>query len=724
MKFAMPMILSLLILPQLAAQGVNDATEKAIKDSAAKAAPWVVQIQTSGGSGTLPAGGGRPGQPPPTVRKGVGPTTGVIVDPDGYIISSSFNFANKPTDINVLIPGHERKVATVVGQDTSRMLTLLKVDLKGLPTPKAFPKKDIKVGQWSMALGRGGFQDDIANSPTISTGIISALGRIWGKAVQTDAKISPVNYGGPLMAIDGRVFGILVPASPKGEGETAGVEWYDSGIGFAIPLEDVYAALPRLKALKQGKTLNRGLLGFTPQNANEQYNVPVIVAQIAPDSAAMKAGLKAGDKIIEIDGKPVTNISEMMHILGPKYEGDVISMKVERDGKVESFASVTLGGVAATFAQPFLGMLPMRDDPDAGVEVRFVYPKSPADSAGLKEGDRIMKVGPVAPAPGPGPRPMPPMPPGPAPAPGGMLAITGGKAQLAQVISRMPVGMEVKLEVKRKDGGKTETLSMKLAAVPEELPEKIPYPSSKERAGDKPMAPAPLPGFEPKEDPQDPPKEDPKENDDDIEKGFVERENKVLAREYWMYIPDNYKKNRSYGVIIWLHDKGKVGKDGKDMKKIWENYCDQANYILIGPKSKNLEGWNATEAESVVQTINEAIKGYTIDRNRIFAHGMGLGGFMGLYLGFNARDLVRGVAVSGAALSNNPKDNLPNQPLAFFLVAGDKDPMIKDIQETRDKLKEKKFPVIYREIKDFGKEYLDQKTMDELVVWIDTLDRI
>jgi len=103
---------------------------------------------------------------------------------------------------------------------------------------------------------------------------------------------------------------------------------------------------------------------------------------------------------------------------------------------------------------------------------------------------------------------------------------------------------------------------------------------------------------------------------------------------------------------------------------------------------------------------------------------MGIGGQMALYLSYHARDLVRGAAVSGAALPGPAKDNLPNQPLAFFLIAGDKDPLLKEIQDTVEKVKAKKFPAIYRQLKDFGKEYIDQKTLDELCVWLDSLDRI
>ena len=83
------------------------------------------------------------------------------------------------------------------------------------------PKRDIVEGQWSIALGRT-LDAKRAQSPSISVGIISATGRIWGKALQTDAKISPINYGGPLIDIEGRVQGILVPASPQGEDVTAG----------------------------------------------------------------------------------------------------------------------------------------------------------------------------------------------------------------------------------------------------------------------------------------------------------------------------------------------------------------------------------------------------------------------------------------------------------------------------------------------------------------------
>src|SRR5262249_54928342 len=161
-------------------------------------------------------------------------------------------------------------------------------------------------------------------------------------------------------------------------------EWYDSGIGFAIPLEDINAVLPKLKA---GQTLKRGLLGVTPKSA-DLYSVQATVGAVQAGSAAAKANIQAGDIIVEIDGKPVANQAQVMHHLGAKYEGDTATVKVQRGMEVIDLGKLTLGGQQQAVAQAFLGILPLRDDPEPGVQVRYVYPKSPADAAGIKEGDR------------------------------------------------------------------------------------------------------------------------------------------------------------------------------------------------------------------------------------------------------------------------------------------------------------------------------------------------
>ena len=204
--------------------------ERAMRAAVERVAPCVVRIETLGGLEQLD------GQ-----LLGAGPTTGLIVGSDGYILSSAFAFVGQPTSILVQLPTGQRVAATIVARDESRMLVLLKAaSAVPLPVPTWVPREELAVGQWTIAVGRS----VPAAAPHVSVGILSAINRVWGKAVQTDAKVSPSNYGGPLIDIQGRVIGILVPLSPQQEGEFAGTEWYDSGIGFAVPLADLQPRHP------------------------------------------------------------------------------------------------------------------------------------------------------------------------------------------------------------------------------------------------------------------------------------------------------------------------------------------------------------------------------------------------------------------------------------------------------------------------------------------------
>lgn len=699
-----------------AAADVNEATQNALKAASATIAPTVVKIETAGGAEVI--GGGKKGPGGPAIRKGTGPTTGLIVDPNGFVITSTFNFANKPTDIFVTIPGRpQRLVAKVIAHDQTRMLTLLKVDAKDLPVPTAFPKKDVEVGLWAMALGRTS-DPDTEHPPSMSIGIVSATNRIWGKAIQTDAKTSPINYGGPLASIDGRVYGVIVPMSNRGEDETAGVDVYDGGIGFAVPLEDIQRVLSRLK---QGQDLKRGLLGVTPQGT-DVYNAPPLIGSIQPDSAAARAGLKVGDRILEVNGHVIPNYSTLQHVLGPMYEGDEIALKIKRGDKEQEFKNVKLHGTVTAYVNAFLGLLPMRDDPGPGVEVRYVYPKSPADVAGVKVGDRVMKFG-VASQPA-----LPPI---------------QNRAALLAAMQHLTPGLDVKLELKRKvtakagekkdpdqkDGGKetekfeTLTVTAKLIAAPATLPDKLPLPSSIGKA---------LEGQpKPKKGPKDPfpPEEsecgqDKKDDKAKVETGFINRSNQALGREYWIYIPDNYDANKSYGLIVWFHAAGQGGKDGEKMAKVFREICEDYNFIVMGPKSGNNDAWVPSETELVMQDVKTVVSQYTIDKARVVSHGMGNGGQMAFYIGLHARDMIRGVATVGAVLGTNPKENIANQPLSFFISGGEKDPLIKDIVASKDLLLEKRFPVVFREMKESGKEYFDAPTFADLVSWLDSLDRI
>lgn len=674
-------------LPLLAqpADNLDEALEKATKAAVQKVAPSLVQIRTIGGLELV--GGGQE----PEVLKGQGPTTGVVVSSDGFIISSSFNFAHKPTTITVSLPdGRPPIIAKVIAHDHTRMLTLLKIDATGLPVPAVAPKSEMKIGQWSLAVGKA-WSETGSGPPSVSVGIVSALNRIWGKAIQTDAKVSPVNYGGALVDMQGRVMGVLVPLSPRAEGETAGVDWYDGGIGFAIPLEDINRVLPQLK---QGKDLKRGRLGIDPANRQNQF-APAVVARVAPGTPAAKAGIQLGDQIVEIDGKKIERQNQLLHALYNKYEDDKISLKVKRGDKVIELPDIVLSGEAVSFLHAFLGVLPMRDDPEPGVEVRHVYVKSPADTAGLKAGDRILKID---------------------------TQTIGSRDQLLMVLSGLAPNVQVKLEVKRKGVEKPETLTAKLGELPETIPAELPPGTHKKALTPKKPMPGPM-GLPPKPMPRPKPMpEEKKAEKKDAQKGHYTKKDPTTGREYWVYVPEDYDPNISYAFVLWLHPAGNAME--KDIPDLWKDACKKHHIILMGPKAENPTGWLTSEVDFIKADLRDVLGQYTIDRQRVVVHGLANGGNLALYLAFDAPDLVRGVASVAGAIPGPLRDSASLQRVTFLMYAGTLDPNVEAIRGTRSKLAERKLPVILRELKDHGNGYLNPEGVQEVVRWIDSLDRL
>ena len=152
-----------------------------MKAAVTRAAPSVLRIETFGSQQ-------RAGTPLTNSRI----TSGVVVSEDGHILSSAFQFAGKPSSILVTLPTGKRESAQIVARDQSRMLVMLKVaTAEKLTVLEVVPRAEMRVGQWTLAVGKT-FDKD---RPNRSVGILSAVNRIWGKAIQTDAKISPANYG-------------------------------------------------------------------------------------------------------------------------------------------------------------------------------------------------------------------------------------------------------------------------------------------------------------------------------------------------------------------------------------------------------------------------------------------------------------------------------------------------------------------------------------------------
>lgn len=633
-----------------AAQDVEAREETAFREAAALVAPSLVKIETVGGLDRVQE-----------ILVGTGPTTGVVVGADGFIISSAFNFISKPATILVTLPDGRRLPANAVATDRLKMLTLLKVEANDLVPAQPAPLAGIKVGQWSLAMGKA-----LDETPSVSLGIVSALGRIWGKAIQTDAKVSPVNYGGPLVDVEGRVMGILVPLSPTATGDVAGVEWYDSGIGFAIPLVDVYASLDRLKA---GKDLYAGLMGVTIKG-QDLYEKEVVIDRVRWGSPAYQAGAKDGDKIVELDGKPIRAQAQMRHVLGNKYAGDKVTLTVQR-GDERLTREITLVDKLVPYEAAFLGVSPVRygvnEAAKTGVTARYVYFDSPASRAGIERGHAIVKFGaePVANA-----------------------------DMLADRVSRMRPGDSVKLTVSA--SGQEREVEVAVGSTPALVPVDV-RPS-----------------------PQPPRQKD--LADATLKLGRFTEKSEAHDHEYWAFVPEDYNPDFEYSLLVWLHPPGDTMEAA--LLKAWQTHCEEWGIILLAPKAKNLAGWIPDESEFVKDVTEQFLAKYRIDRSRVVLHSFASTGMFAFGIGFKHRELYRGLIVCGASLPGPPPDNEPDLRQQFYLTSSDNDPVHRLVLFTAKALRDQKYPVVHTVISGGGARYPGASTLLEMAIWLDSLDRI
>lgn len=638
----------LVILATASAHAAPDAKlealeEQAFKEAAAIVAPSIVRIETVGGLD----------QVSPGLTAG-GTTSGVIVSSDGYVASSAFHFAAKPTSILVTLADSRRFPARLVSTDRQRMITLMKIDADGLPVPRMAPRDGFKVGQWSLALGRT-FDSD---QPSVSIGIVSAINRIWGKAVQTDAKVSPVNYGGPLVDVQGRVMGILVPLSPQSNGETAGVEWYDSGIGFAVPLEDTLAVLDRMKA---GDDLLPGVFGVTFQGRDSAGSAPVL-DRVRFASPAEKAGLKKGDRIIAVDGRPVQFVAELRSVLGRKYAGDEIAFTAQR-GEQKLDVKLTLVEKIPPFDPAYFGILPQRQG--EGAVVRIVLPDSPAERAGVKAKDTVTAWNnePVTTA-----------------------------RELAERVSRQRPGETATVMVQRE--GKPETLTVKLGSFPETVPAQL--------SADALSTEAPA--------------------GDAAKTGRLSETLEGHDRKYWMYVPESYRKDRPAGLMVFLHP----GADSMEaaVLGIWKPECERRGLIIVAPQCDRPAGWSPNDLEFVQDCVAKVKETYTIAEQRVFAHAIDTAVPFAAVYTFRNKATVRGAALTGASLRGNAPENDPDERLQFHLSASLADKQVNAIKATADMLKKARFPTVYTTFAQATEGYLPGLMVEEIARWADALDRI
>lgn len=657
---------------------VTELEEESFRAAVRRIASSVVRIETIGGLEKVG-----------NVLVGEGPTTGLVVSEDGFIVSSAFNFAQQPASILIGLPTGERAAARIVARDNSRMLVLLKVNTGAkLTVPEFVPVAEMRPGQWSIAVGRT-FEGSVPNA---SVGILSAVNRIWGKAIQTDAKISPSNYGGPLIDIRGRVLGVLVPLSPQGKAEqpeVAGAELYDSGIGFAVPVAEL---LPRLERWKKGENLESGLLGVVLKGQDNNSDAAEIgLVQVKSPAAA--AGFKAGDTIVELGGAKISRLGELRHALGRYYAGESVPTTVLR-GTERITATLTLVAKLEPYAHPFLGILPRRvsarganGEQLPGVPVRWVYPESGAAKAGIKVDDRIVACGGMA---------------------------VASARELQDRVSANEAGQKVSLTVIR--GSETLAVEIVATALPEEIPADVP-PADDATAPNKVEGGKPADGkrAEPKANAEGKAAEQPAVGVVPIR--LVEDQNECLA-----YVPENYNASVPSGLVVWLHAPG--GYEEEDVVERWKGLCERYGLILLAPKAAKPERWMPDEAEFIRKTMDEVVKRYTIDPSRVVVHGYQGGGSMAWLIATGRREAVRGVSLVDAGLP--PRGAFPEtdpfQRLAIHFAGVPKSTRAAAVEAAIKRLREAKFPVTFTTL-DQARD-LDAMELDELMRWVDTLDRI
>ena len=348
-------------------------------------------------------------KPQDRMEHGLG--SGVIISPDGYIVTNN-HVIEGAVDIRVTMSDKRVLSAKLVGADPLTDLAVIKVDETNLPSVPWGNSSNLHPGQTVLAFGNPyGFQF------TVTRGIISALNRPNpdpsdrhkpGEFIQTDAAINPGNSGGALVDARGELIGIntfLISNSGS-----------FSGMGFAIPAQIVEPTVATL--IRDGK-VTHGFIGIqisdvTPDNAKffEMKKAEgALVSEVEPDAPGAKAGLRTGDVITELDGKPVTDAGQLQMLVGQKRPGETIHLQVMRDSKPATIA-VKLEALGGEKGSEIAGSehgkgrwgLSLADltsdsrnevqaQPSVhGAIVEDVKPGSPADNAGLQRGDVIMEV--------------------------------------------------------------------------------------------------------------------------------------------------------------------------------------------------------------------------------------------------------------------------------------------------------------------------------------------
>ena len=332
-----------------------------------------------------------------------GQGSGFIISPDGLVLTNAHVVRNAQR-VTVKLTDRREFVAKVLGSDPKTDVAVLRIDAKDLPVVPLGSTKDLKVGEWVLAIGSPfGFEN------SVTAGVVSAKGRSlpddsFVPFIQTDVAVNPGNSGGPLFNSRGEVVGINSQIYSR----TGGYQ----GLSFAIPMETVLKVKDQIVA--HGKA-SHARLGVAVQEVNQtlaesfKLDKPegALVSSVEPDSPAAKAGLQVGDVIRQMEGQPIVSSGDLPALIGQALPGEKVRLDVWRQGKPLALTA-QLGDAAAKTAkatgnektadQGRLGLalrpLAPQERREAGVDGGLVVEdaQGPAALAGVQPGDVLLAV--------------------------------------------------------------------------------------------------------------------------------------------------------------------------------------------------------------------------------------------------------------------------------------------------------------------------------------------
>jgi serine protease DegQ len=325
---------------------VSAPVQGSYREAAKRAMPAVVNIFTTKEA----KGTGNPLLEDPLFRKFFGDQlegsekqaslgSGVVVSPEGYILTNN-HVVESAAEIEVALADGRKASAKVVGTDPETDLAVIKVNLPNLPSVTLGHVDQSRVGDVVLAIG-----NPFGVGQTVTMGIISALGRnhlginTFENFIQTDAAINPGNSGGALIDSSGNLLGINSAIYSRSGGSL--------GIGFAIPVSTVKTVMESI--IKTGHVV-RGWIGVEPQDITPELaesfglsqKTGAIIAGVLKNGPADKAGIKPGDILVAIDGKPVNDTTDMLNMIAQLTPGNKAKMTVLRKNQQTALA-VTIG---------------------------------------------------------------------------------------------------------------------------------------------------------------------------------------------------------------------------------------------------------------------------------------------------------------------------------------------------------------------------------------------